>query len=133
MSYCMSHKHMTNAGFTICVDAPTIEDSCYARALQAAGLSWSPPRSCGAVNEYEVLYTQSTCNASDSTLPHGAQNNETNVILTSSETYCIRVRAVINGTFYSNFSTCAEVASLEEGKCVVVDYMISFRLVHTTQ
>jgi len=44
----------TPAGYTHCVDALTIEDSCYARELQAAGLSWSPPQSCGAVNEYEV-------------------------------------------------------------------------------
>ena len=113
---CIPSATHTPTGYTHCVDAPTIEDSCYARELQAAGLSWSPPRSCGSVYEYEVLYTNSTCNASDSTVPRRhVQHSEANVILTSSDTYCIRVRALINESFYSNYSTCAQVASLEKG------------------
>ena len=65
-----------------------------------------------------MLYTDAMCNASNVTV-NSMTINETSVILPSSDVYCIRVRAVINEDCYSRYSTCAQVASLEQGtKCM---------------
>ena len=113
-----------HAGYACCgpADAPTIDDSCFTTAMQTAGLStaglsWRPPQSCSAVDEYEVVYTQCACNASDSTKTRMRIQHIGSVILTSLETYnyCIHVRAVINETCNSGYSTCVQVGSMEEG------------------
>jgi len=110
-----------HAGYACCgsadADAPRIDDSCFATAMQTAGLSWRPPQSCSAVDEYEVLYTQCACNASDSTKTRMRIQHVGSIILTSLETYnyCIRVRAVINETCNSSYSTCVQLGSMEEG------------------
>ena len=63
-----------------------------------------------------MLFINAMCNASNATL-NLITMNETSVILPSSEVYCIQVRAVINESCYSGYSTCAQVASLEQGMC----------------
>ena len=65
-----------------------------------------------------MLYTSAVCNASNATTVNFTTTNETNVNLPSSEVYCIQVRAVINENCFSSYSTCAQVASLEQGTYV---------------
>ena len=59
--------------------------------------------------------TLAVCNASNATTVNVITTNETGVNLPSSEVYCIQVKAVINKNCYSRYSTCAQVASLEQG------------------
>ena len=72
------------------------------------------------MNSYEVLYTKAMCSTSGANVETVSLTNETTVFMTlSSDVYCIRVRAVINEDCYSGYSTCAQVASLEQGtKCM---------------
>ena len=65
-----------------------------------------------------MLYTTAMCNTSNATTANVITTNETGVNLPSSEVYCIQVRAVINENCYSRYSTCAQVASLEQGTYV---------------
>ena len=108
-----THTH-THAGYTRCSDKPVVEDSCYAGTTGT--LVWNAPQSCSNVNSYEVLYTKANCSTSDANVERVNLTNETTVFMTSSsDVYCIQVRAVVNRNCYSHYSTCAQVASLEKG------------------
>ena len=112
-----THTH-THTGCARCSDKPVVEDSCYAGTTGT--LIWNPPQSCSNVNSYEVLYAKAMCSTSGANVETVSLTNETTVFMTSSsDVYCIRVRAVINENCYSGYSTCAQVASLEQGtKCM---------------
>ena len=111
---CMYHAHTRNTHtcieFATCIDAPSIDDSCY--GSETGAISWSPFESCGIVDMYDVQYTRNLCNESNTTVEIAQQRN-TFIFLTSSEIYCIRVRAVINENYSSSYSTCAQVSSQE--------------------
>ena len=114
-SVCMYIDHImntyTHTGYARCSDKPVVEDSCYARTIGT--LAWNGPQSCSNVNGYEVLYTKANCSTSDANVER-ILTNETTVFVTSSDVYCIQVRAVVNKNCYSHYSTCAQVASLEK-------------------
>ena len=125
VSECYSHNYThnihsnihTQTGSTICQHRPIFKDSCYEETPEVGALSWIPPQSCSAPERYEVLYTQTGCNASNATMGRIESTNLTSIILKSADTLCIKVRAVIDvsQSCYSFYSMCAQVASLKHG------------------
>ena len=112
---CTQTCTQTHTGYARCDHSPVFRDCCFARALVEA-LVWDPPDSCGTVNKYEVNYTQTMCNASNATVHSDTLTNTTAITLTSSsEVYCIQVKAVINENCYSRSTLCAQVAPLDQG------------------
>ena len=110
------HAH---TGYATCSDKPILEDSCYAEASEMGMLIWNPPRFCTSVDRYEVLYTKTVCSESEATVERVRQN-ETTILLTSSDVYCIQVRAVTNDNCFSDSSKCAQVSQLEQGSVIKV-------------
>ena len=98
----------------MCADKPVIEDSYYIGSLGMGALKWSPPESCSTIHRYGLLYTHTMCSTSDTTVRSVNSSSET-IFLHPSEVYCIQVRAEVNESCYSNYSTCAQVASLQQG------------------
>ena len=112
------HTHTYTADEICCPDKPILEDFLYAKRLRVGALRWSSHLSCTDINGYEVLYVQTMCNASDAPVERvrTGLTNRTSIFLPPSDVYCIKVRAVTNENCYSRYSTCAQVAPLEQGK-----------------
>ena len=131
-----THAHMhahthTHTGHAPCLDKPIFEDSCYAG--QSGALIWNSPQSCSGMERYEVLYTKAMCSTPDAPVERVNLTNETTIFMSSSsDVYCIQVRAVISENCFSRNSTCAQVASLKGMNCMHnVNVLFSVNLIWT--